>query len=232
MMPPAMPHYRVRLYRRTDRAAVREICIATAWMGEPGGERIADDWIWAEYWTRYFTDREPCHCWVAEDTSSSRVIGYLTGTASAARFESYVPFVLPSIIGRVILKRLLWKAASRRAILSTLRSLARGELAVRHSIVRNYPATLHLNLLPAARGHGLGFRLAEAFLDAMRSEGVPGVHAQTLSLNEGIAHFNRRLGFQPVQSQPILAFAHATTQPVHLVTWVMPLSGKCRMPSD
>ena len=49
--------YRVRRLRRGDRQAVRDICVATNWMGEYHPDVAPDDWLWAEYWTRHFTDR-------------------------------------------------------------------------------------------------------------------------------------------------------------------------------
>ena len=58
--------YLIRPYVTADRQAVRQICAATAWMGSPAPERIGDEWIWAEYWTRFFTDRQQDCCWVAE----------------------------------------------------------------------------------------------------------------------------------------------------------------------
>lgn len=42
-----------------------------------------------------------------------------------------------------------------------------------------YPAHLHVNLVERWRGQGLGARLIEAFSDAARREGAPGVHVVT-----------------------------------------------------
>ena len=50
--------YIIRPYRRADRQSIRDICVATCWMGEYRPETIPDPWIFAEYWTRYFTDHE------------------------------------------------------------------------------------------------------------------------------------------------------------------------------
>ena len=80
----------VRGYGRSDRQAVRGICAATCWMGEDRPELIPDDWVWAEYWTRYFTDEEPRHTWVACE-AAGRVVGYLTGTADERRFHPSRP---------------------------------------------------------------------------------------------------------------------------------------------
>ncbi|MHC4982623.1 MAG: hypothetical protein ACYTF6_05585 [Planctomycetota bacterium] len=117
--------YSLRRYRRGDRPAVREICVKCSWLGEYRPENIGDDWIWAEFWTRYFTDREPQHTWVAGRRTDAAVVGYLTGTADGARVGRYVPFLFPGIILRAIRMRLIRRRASRRAVAAMLRSLLR-----------------------------------------------------------------------------------------------------------
>jgi GNAT superfamily N-acetyltransferase len=210
-------------YRRRHRPTVRRICVDTAWMGEPAPDRIGDDWIWAEFWTRYFTDREPQHTWVVEDVEDGQVAGYLTGTADAARVERYAVFLLPGIVCRVIRKRLMRRAASRRALLRMLRSLLSGELDAPASVRRGYPATLHIDLLPQARGKGIASLLFCQYVERMRQLGVRGIHAQSLADNAAIAAFNRRAGFQLIETKTIRAFGDANGKPVSVCTWVMPL---------
>ena len=202
---------------------MREICAATAWLGEPAPERIGDEWIWAEFWTRYFTDRDRGSSWVVEGRADGTVMGYLTGTADVRRFDAYVPFLLPGIVLRVVRKRLIRRRASRRAILALLQSLAAGELALPPGAVGAYPATFHVNVLPEARRCGSGSVLLGRFLDRMRAVAVPGVHVQPLSVNQPIQRFLRRAGFRLLAARPCRAFAHAEGGPVDIQTWVLPL---------
>ena len=57
-MPESPETFLIRPYRPDDRQAVRDICVATCWMGEYRPESIPDEWMWAEFWTRFFTDRQ------------------------------------------------------------------------------------------------------------------------------------------------------------------------------
>ena len=212
--------YVIRPYRRADRAAVRDICVKCSWLGSYQPDRIIDDWIWAEYWTRYFTDREPQHIWVVERTSDGAVVGYLMGTADVSRVERYAPRLFPAIVWRAIRKRLMRRPASRRAIISMLRSLLRGELHLPPSVARRYPGTCHVNLLPEGRGRRLGPDLLEMFLERMRSLGVPGIHAQVMSINPVVPRLLARRGFSMIESHPLTAFAFAEEQAIDLQTWV------------
>jgi len=46
-------------------------------------------------------------------------------------------------------------------------------------LCRQYPAHLHINLAPAFRSLGIGARLIDAFADAARGAGAPGMHVVT-----------------------------------------------------
>ena len=215
--------HEIRGLRRRDRAAVREICAQTAWMGRPDTDRIGDDWIWAEFWTRYFTDRDRTCSWVAVTPGDARVVGYLTGTPDVRRVDRYVPYLLPGVVLRVVRKRLMRHARSCRAIVGLLRSMLRDELSLPPRLADRYPATCHINLLPAARRRGLGRVLMRTFLEQMRSLGAPGVHAQMLSVNEPIRRFCSSFGFRHVATSPLTAFAHVDGHPIELLTWVLAL---------
>jgi len=215
--------YAIRAYRPADRAAVRRICVACCWMGEHRPERIGDDWIWAEYWTRYFTDREPQHTWVVERSGDAEVVGYLTGTADAARVERFGPFLLPGIVWRVVRGRLLRKTASRRALRGMLRSFLLGELSLPPGAAERFGATFHFNLLGEARGQGVAARLLDTFIERMRSLPVRGVHVQPLHANAAVASLLARRGFRLIASRCLHAWSHLDGRPMELQTWVLPL---------
>ena len=140
----------IRPYRPADRQAVRDICAATCWMGDPRPELIGDDWVWAEYWTRYFTDVEPANTLVMEHLGDGAVVGYLTGTADERRFLRHTWRILPGIVAHVVRRGLLRRPAARRALLTMLESALFDERCP-PSILRRYPATWHFDILPAAR---------------------------------------------------------------------------------
>jgi GNAT superfamily N-acetyltransferase len=266
-----VPNLVIRPYGAADRQAVRDICAATCWMGEYRPEMIPDDWVWAEYWTRYFTDREPQNSWVVceaglwwhgrpghvyqgrpapgsssgssspgldseekeEEThgrdahatkeATGRVVGYLTGTVDESHFRHYAPRLLPGLAWHVIRRRLMRWPRSRRAILSLLGALVRDEMRLPPGVERDYPATCHIDLLPQARGGGIGTRLFETFLARMRSLGVRGVHQQPLDINPAIGALLRKMDFAMVESHPIRAYAHFHADKVELQTWVRKL---------
>lgn len=64
----------------------------------------------------------------------------------------------------------------------------------------DYPAHLHIDLLPRAQGQGQGRRLMAVFLDALRRREVPGVHLGLAKRNERALYFYRKLGFTTIDA--------------------------------
>jgi hypothetical protein len=213
----------VRPYRASDRRALRETCIATAWLGAPAPEKIPDGELWADLFTRYFTDREPEHTSVVERTADLRISGYLTGTTDVRRVERYLVRSLPRLAARLAISRALLNREKRNVLGAMLTSLAKGELAPPLKVRAEFPARFLLTLGEDARGRGIGPLLLEPFLTALGQSGSPGVHTQTLSLNEAAFRFLRRAGFQLVASWPLSAFAQTEARRIELLTWVLPI---------
>jgi len=61
--------------------------------------------------------------------------------------------------------------------------------------VEEYPAHLHIDLLPHIQGQGVGRRLMGAAVEVWRDWGVPGVHLEASLANSGAQAFYGRMGF-------------------------------------
>lgn len=62
-------------------------------------------------------------------------------------------------------------------------------------VVADFPAHLHIDLLPRLQGRGVGGRLLRRLLDELRARGVPGVHLGVDARNTRAIGFYRHLGF-------------------------------------
>lgn len=187
-----MSALRIRPYRAEDRAAVRHICHATGFMGEPA------DWYWrdaesfAEVWSGYYTDREPESAFVVED-AEGRVVGYLLGCVDTRRAPDPARRTAQLALVRGLLARpgtagFLWRA---------LGDVLTGSASSSSTPVpERYPAHLHIDLLPEARGRGAGRALVACWLERLRGLGAPGCHLGTLAENRGAVAFFERMGFR------------------------------------
>ena len=65
--------------------------------------------------------------------------------------------------------------------------------------LENYPAHLHIDLLPIAQGEGNGRKLIEAFLTKLQSQNVQGVHLTVSKNNQNAIGFYSHVGFQKLK---------------------------------
>lgn len=184
------PPLRVRPFRAEDREPVRRVCFETGYMGEP-------PWYWphaasfADVFIGYYTDREPESLYVAE--LEGRVVGYLAGCVDSRR-------ATPA--GRAVLLAALRHGLPFRPGMAGFLARSLADLVLRRALVPEpfrdprWPAHLHINLLPEARGLGGGRALMQAWLTRLRSLGSPGCHLGTLFENHRAIGFFERMGFR------------------------------------
>jgi len=108
-------NYIIRPYLPADRDAVRQICCDTGFSGDPIDPLFSDRDVFADFFTRYYTDWEPESAWVAE--SNGHVVGYLIGCIHY-RYHKWVDlWILCSIIAPKVFIRLTtgkYNAQSRK----------------------------------------------------------------------------------------------------------------------
>ncbi len=66
------------------------------------------------------------------------------------------------------------------------------------SAVDEYPAHLHIDLLPDQQGQGAGRLLIDACITLLRERAVPGLHLVAETANAGAQAFYPRVGFEPI----------------------------------
>ena len=161
-------------------------------MGESAGAFWRHQDSWADVWTSYYTDKEPGSIHIA--TIDDVVVGYLLGCLDTASMRPTTDELLvTSIIRHWLLVRAGTAGFLIRAILDGWRDhgSARGEF-----LDARWPAHLHIDLLPVARGTGLGASLMQRWLDQLRAAGLPGCHLATLVENARARSFFEKSGFR------------------------------------
>jgi len=63
----------------------------------------------------------------------------------------------------------------------------------------DYPAHLHIDLLPCLQGKGTGRALMDALFTELRRQNVPGLHLGVSASNTGAVAFYRKLGFSVIK---------------------------------
>ncbi len=183
----------IRRYQSRDRAQVRHICHVTGYMGEPA------DWMWrdvesfADLFTSYYTDAEPESALVAE--LDGVVAGYLLGCVDSR--HAWNP---ATIFGRHFVRRGIgFRPGTAGVVWRSFGDVVVDGLHRRLPPVSVYddqwPAHLHIDLLPSIRGRGVGAMLLRAWVDHLQGAGVPGCYLETLGENHRAIAFFEAMGF-------------------------------------
>ncbi|MFH1396950.1 MAG: GNAT family N-acetyltransferase [Candidatus Omnitrophota bacterium] len=182
----------IRNYNTKDRSMIRRISCQTALMGESSDAFFADDEIFADVLTLYFTDYEPESCFVAE--CNNRVVGYLLGAKDVLGMEKiFAKRIAQALFIKAWRRCVFFNKRNVKFLFHVFLSLVKGEFKA-PAFSKDYPATLHINIIKEYRLRGIGSKLIKAYLDYLKEQKVKGVYFATLSEKAG--QFFKKQNFQ------------------------------------
>jgi ribosomal protein S18 acetylase RimI-like enzyme len=167
----------IRKYKPSDRKQVEYIHFETGFLGNSMSRFLSGRKIWNNA-IKYYLEKEPESIFVAED--DGKVIGYLLGCLDDSKHNVTVEKILESF--SIIFKlpfmskkdKKFWK--SRTGAISKIIIGKSGERKLKHPEKSGH---IHINLLPQARGKGVGSKLLNAFIKYAKSKGVKTIHADS-----------------------------------------------------
>lgn len=178
----------IRPAQPDDQPVIGDIAYATGYFGESAARYFPARRLFRALWAGPYFHGAGFAGFVAE--VDSQIVGYVLGAPDWDIYRQGVWRAVPEIVAScpapsVLLRCLpyLWRAALWHAP---------------QADVRLYPAHLHLNLLPEARGHHLGERLLWAHLTTLAGAGVSGVQLSTTTENAAALGLYRKLGFETI----------------------------------
>jgi ribosomal protein S18 acetylase RimI-like enzyme len=185
---------RIRPFHAGDEAALAEICLKTADAGADATGIFEDDEIWAEIFVLPYAHRHPELAFVVE-ADDERVVGYIVCAPDTKEFEEWFHDEWwPERGAR-------WpKPTSERTRQDGTLIYAYSRHGGAEPYGDEYPAHLHIDLLPEWQGQGWGRALIERLVVALRERGVTGLHLAAASDNHAAIAFYPRVGFAAIPS--------------------------------
>lgn len=184
----------IRPYRSEDREALVEVCVRTADAGQDATGLFDDDELWGLIFAVPYVERHPDLAWVVE-SGDGTVVGYIVATDDTDGFERWFRDEWwPRFADRFPRPA---AASSREERIIAYAYERRSDAA----IAGEYPAHLHIDLLPEAQGQGTGRRLIQTLFAELRRRGVPGLHLGMDPANTAAAAFYERIGMQRLPAE-------------------------------
>ena len=166
----------IRPYNAKDKEDVHFVCLNSD--GPYKSSKRGINFSLAVY-CDYYIENEPENCFVATD-EKDKAIGYIICTEN---FDKFKEIYMADYYTRI--KK--WEYRRRK---SALRSIIPHE-----KYKQNYPAHLHIDILPEYQRMGLGHKLTDALVEQLKAKGVKGIMLTTWIKNEIGRGFYDKYGF-------------------------------------
>jgi ribosomal protein S18 acetylase RimI-like enzyme len=179
----------IRPFRASDRAALYDICERTADAGGDARGQYSTDDLMGDLFAGPYAYLEPGLAFVLDD--GGRAAGYIVGTSDTPAFvKRYAAEWIPLIGDKYPVPPPPPRTPEQDMVALHFwpERMVVPEMA-------DYPAHLHIDLLPAFQGRGFGRKLMDAFRSAVAAAGADGVHLAMLTTNVSARGFYDRLGF-------------------------------------
>jgi GNAT superfamily N-acetyltransferase len=197
----ADPRIGFRPYRPGDVADVSAVLYRTGFLGGDlaGTGRFNDRTLFRLVNVEGYLRWQGAHAFVAVDESIGRVVGYVIGTPDSRGYA------------RLFRRRMYWRIALRAFLVSWWRhpesfrqvlQWAFGYADPAESFFDEYPAHLHINVLPGYQRRGIGEGLMSRFEERMTGLGVTGVHLGTSNRNLKALPFYHTRGYAVLAERP------------------------------
>lgn len=174
---------RIRPYEEKDKESVRFICLNSE---GPCDMDATDQFYILTTYCDYYIETEPENCFVAAD-EDDRAVGYIICTEN---YDVFRPRFLEYYVTR------LDKCDVR------YRTGAENSTILQEKYKKEYPAHLHIDLLPEYQRQGVGHQLVDRLLEHLRAKGVPGVMLTVGTSNLVGQNFYRKYGFRQLDQIP------------------------------
>jgi ribosomal protein S18 acetylase RimI-like enzyme len=168
---------------------------------------LSSDEIWGEIFVLPYVDHHPEYAWVVEDTKpegdGEKVVGYVVGTPDTTAYGKwYHGQYWPSRKARFGDGTAPGIPERERDLLKYASSIGDPEDSDQPGYLGEYPAHLHINLLPQAQGQRLGPRMIQTLLAKMAENGIKGLHLGAAADNDKACGFYKRIGMSEIPSKP------------------------------
>lgn len=189
----------IRKYKSSDEKEIVNICHNTGYMGEDltNNDIFNDVKLFGYLFCFYYIRYETHNCFVAVDKNNNKVVGYILGTLNTKKQESLFKKKMILKIALRSISYTIWKhPESIKALLFFIKSLDLKDEP--KDLYKNYPAHLHINILPTYQHLGIGTMLISNFEKHVRSNNVVGIHLRTSNKNVKAIPFYGRNGFDVI----------------------------------
>jgi len=182
----------IRPFHFSDLVSLYQICLKTGDSGEDATKKYNNPNLLGHFYAAPYAVLEPELCFVL--SFDGKPSGYILGTKDSQSFYSkaekeWFPLLREEFP--------LPKSDDKSYDANIIRLIHKGHLP--NSDMIDYPAHLHIDILPEGQGIGMGRKIMDTFLNKLRELKVPAVHLEVGKKNLNAISYYKHLGFHLIK---------------------------------
>jgi GNAT superfamily N-acetyltransferase len=190
----------IRKAEMSDIPYIYEICLKTGDSGKDATDQFLDPYLKGNYYAAPYFFFSTGIRFIAE--YQHRPQGYIIGVPDTSAFEKWMEEQwLPPLRKRYPqpFPPELIRSEKEAQMINIIHNQIFPAEAYNQDLYKEYPAHLHIDMLPTLQGKGLGRKLMDTLFEELNRQGVPGVHLGVSSSNTSAIAFYKKLGFSTVK---------------------------------
>lgn len=184
--------FTIRPYHPSDLTSLYKICLLTANSGKDGTKLFNDPDLVGHFYVAPYAILEPEVAFIV--TSNGKPSGYIVGTKDSQKFSEKCEKEWFPIL------RNHYPASKESDLQQDVKAIQR--IHEGHKVkeeLKDYPAHLHINLLPETQGHGIGRKIMDVFINKLKELQVHALHLEVGKNNPGAIKYYEGVGFQIIR---------------------------------
>jgi ribosomal protein S18 acetylase RimI-like enzyme len=182
---------KIRPYRPSDLESLYKICLLTGDSGKDASDIYEDPKLLGHFYAAPYAVLEPELTFIV--TLNKQPSGYILGTRNSEGFRKRSESEwFPNLRQQYPLP----KEDDISADANIIRLIYKGYILKKE--LADYPAHLHVDLLPNIQGKGLGKKVMLTFIDNLRQLKVSALHLEVGKKNLGAIGFYKKMGFHKI----------------------------------
>lgn len=188
-------NFSIRPFHPSDLPDLYRICLLTGASGKDASALYQDPDLLAHFYMAPYVFIEPELAFIL--CLDGKPMGYVLGTKDSEKFEEWSEkHWFPTLRNKYPMPEESDESFDARII----RRIHTGYKA--DPDLKEYPAHLHIDLLPEAQGKGQGRKLMEAFIEKLKELKAPALHLGVDLHNPEAIAFYKKVGFHVINEFP------------------------------
>ena len=182
----------------SDLPYIYDVCLKTGDSGKDASALCNDPYLIGHYYAAPYLVYQKGVCFVAE--YEKRPKGYIVAALDTAAFNRWMENIwLPPLRKQFPQNDAVSYTKKEEDIISLIHKQHYPADLMNQTPLTDYPAHLHIDLLPVIQNLGIGKILMDNLFNELRKQNIPGLHLGVGLSNHGAICFYQKMGFDILQ---------------------------------